>query len=482
MTKIAVVGAGVTGISVLKEMAKIYDSEKLEIFLFNEPQTFGTGIPYQVDSELLLINQTADTMSLEEDDRYDFVKWVQTHKDSSANNKDFIPRKWYGEYLQSKLAKAMAILKPTVIKENVKTIRVLPNYTYQVETATMRGIFDKVHLCTGQLPYQDPYHLSGHPHFIYHPYPVEEKLTDFPANSSIGVIGTGLTAIDLMRYLRSQNKNFDLSFFARNAHFSLYRGLELDAELKYLTLQNLEKEKKKHDGFVSFSKMVEWFYSECEDKGINFNDLNYRFGKGSKEQLNEQLHTETDLGILQGIIHKMDFYLADFLQALTETDRALFYNNYEPLFKHFRTPMPKDSLEKLMEAWNTGEIKVWENMEEVEPLQEGFKVILADGMVEVDYLVNATGQNQNLNNAPITSDLLGQLINERILQPEAFGGVQVLWPTAEAVSQRYGVLKNFYVHGQLVIGLQYGNNAHLLMKQARKVVRHDLEKNTKVPF
>ena len=129
-----------------------------------------------------------------------------------------------------------------------------------------------------------------------------------------------------------------------------------------------------------------------------------------------------------------------------------------------------------MDDWNTGEIHVWENMEAVEMLDEGFKVNLKNEEIEVDYLINATGQNQILTNSELSTDLLGQLINERILQPETFGGVQVLWPGAEALSHRYGVLHNFYVHGQLVIGLQYRNNAHLLMKQARKVVRNDLTK------
>ncbi|MGP6139285.1 FAD/NAD(P)-binding protein [Jeotgalibaca sp. A127] len=476
MKKIAIVGVGVTGISVLKAMAEYDDYQYFEIVLFNESKTFGTGIPYQDDSELLLINQTADTMSLEEDDKYDFVSWVRAHKDASAGNKDFIPRKWYGEYLQTKLDQAVQILKPKVVKKNVTAIRVLADRTYQVETATTKTVFDKVHLCMGQLPYQDPYQLKNHPHFILHPYPVEEKLAGFPEGSRIGIIGTGLTSIDLMRFLRNQGKNYKLGFFARNAHFSLYRGLELDADLKYLTLENLEREKKLHGGFVPFKKMVEWFYLECEDKEINFNDLNYRFGKGSKEQLNEQLREETDLGILQGIIHKMDFYLADFMAALTEADRDLFYSHYEPLFRHFRTPMPKESLEKLMRAWNAGEIKVWDKMKAVDALENGFVVQLQSENVAVDYLVNATGQNQNLKISQMNSDLLGQLMNERILQPEAFGGVQVLWPSAEAVSQRYGVLEDFYVHGQLVIGLQYGNNAHLLMKQAHKVVKFDLSK------
>ena len=116
MKRIAIVGVGVTGISVLKEMAAHDYYQNFEIVLFNEPRTLGTGVPYQDDSELLLINQTADTMSLEEEDKYDFVKWVQVNKDSTAGNKDFIPRKWYGEYLKEKLKSAVAILNPTIIQ------------------------------------------------------------------------------------------------------------------------------------------------------------------------------------------------------------------------------------------------------------------------------------------------------------------------------------------------------------------------------
>lgn len=474
MKRIAIVGVGVTGISVLKEMAEHQNYHNDKIVLFNQPQTFGTGVPYQADSELLLINQTADTMSLEEDDRHDFVRWVQKNKRGSARNKDFIPRTWYGEYLQTKLAKATEILRPKIVQEDVTDIHVLADNTYQVKTATTEGIFDTVHLCMGQLPYQDPYRLQGHPHFVYHPYPSTEKLVHFPKGSRIGIVGTGLTAIDLMRILQEQDKDFDLAFFSRRATFLLYRENELDEPLKYLTLENLDKEKQ--GGFVPFSKMKEWFALECADKGIDFHDLKKRFGKGSQGQLNEQLEKETDIGILQGIIHKMDFYLADYMNALTEEDRALFFGKYEPVFRHFRTPMPKDSLEKLMAAWNTGEIRVWGEMHKVEPQTEGFKVYVGDDVVEVDYLINATGQKLNIKMKELPTGLLKQLLNERILQPEAFGGVQVTWPSAEAVSQRYGVLNNFYVHGQLVIGLQYGNNAHLLMKQARKVVRYDASK------
>ena len=45
MKRIAIVGVGVTGISVLKEMAAHDYYQNFEIVLFNEPRTLGTGVP-----------------------------------------------------------------------------------------------------------------------------------------------------------------------------------------------------------------------------------------------------------------------------------------------------------------------------------------------------------------------------------------------------------------------------------------------------
>lgn len=486
MKKVAIIGMGVAGISVLRAMEKHVEYQDYQIDLYNPLETFGTGLPYQKDSEQLLINQTADTMSLELEDSMDFVKWVKTVKNIANGEKKFFPRKWYGEYTQGKLTSAMQRLQPTVIKEEVSVLRIQTDGSYLVQTALSAEQYDSVHLCIGHLPYQDPYHLKAEARYIHHPYPVQEKLDCLPEKARIGIIGTGLTSIDLMRFLKHQQKDFQLYFFSRKSHFSLYRGFEPPIELRYLTMENVEKEKSQHNGFVPLTKLVEWFILECQDKEVDFKDLRKRFGAGTKEQLNTQLQEETNLGMLQAIIHQLDPYLGDLMHSLTEKDKQLFYKKYEPLFKHFRTPMPKISLEELMQEWNESRIQVWEDMHTVETLEKGFKVQCGhDHSIEVDYLVNATGHDMNVESASSQSILLKQLLNERILQPEPFGGVQVIWPSAQAVSQRQGVLSRLYVHGQLIQGVQYGNNAHLLMRQAEQVVSGDVDrqynrKNNKV--
>lgn len=473
--RIAIVGMGPAGISVLRAMSQYDAYQACQIVIYNNTQTFGTGMPYQKDSDLLLINQTADTMSIDPNNKLDFVNWVKEHKDSNQGPKSFLPRTWYGEYLKSKLDEAIEKMHPEIIYEDARAIRVQEDGRYQVETDQTSQSFDILHLCIGHLAYQDPYNLRGHKNYIHHPYPVQEKLSDFPEGSHIGIIGTGLTSIDLMRFLRNQPKHYDLSFISRSGGFSLYREPETDLTLHYLTLENLEKNRK--NGFVPLEKMIEWFRLECQEHGVDFDRLVERFGTGTTPQLREQLETQTDLDIVQTIIGKMDPYIADYMTALKVSDRRLFYSEYESLFHHLRAPMPKQSAERLIEGVDNQEIFVYAGIQSIEPLEDGFTIQLANKSVTIDYLINATGHEMSLSEPEIQLPLIAQLVDEYILEAEYNGGAQVIWPSAEAVSQKYGILNNFYVHGQLVQGIQYGNSAHLLMQQATKVVALDYFKN-----
>lgn len=481
LNRIAIIGMGAAGVSVLNALARNTSYHQDQIMLYDQSKTFGTGIPYQSDSEWLLINQTADTMSLDSEDPLDFVKWAEQKKGIQNGQKVFFPRPWFGDYMQEKLASAVQVVHPKITQELVTDFDVQEDGTYLVQTSTTTEVYDAVHLCIGHLPYQDPYHLLHNKKYIHNPYPVKEKLADIPSESRIGIIGTGLTGIDLMRYLKHQDKGYSVHIFSRYNQFSLYRGYEPEITLTHLTVENVQQAKAQHNGFVPLKQMIEWFYLECKDKQVDFDDLRTSFSKGTKEQLERQLRNDKGIGMLQAIIHKMDAHLADFMQVLTEADKEIFYSEYEPLFKHFRTPMPKESLKELLQWWNSGEIDVWERMQSVEVDAAKFKVLVADDeTVEVDYLVNATGHDMNVKSSMYQSDLMNQLIEKQIIEPERFGGVKVIWPSAEAISQRFGILERLFIHGQLIQGIQYGNNAHLLMQQAYQVVNIDAKEQMKI--
>lgn len=479
--KIAIIGMGVAGISVLKEMSRHTIYKEQEMVLYDLPETFGTGLPYQTDSELLLLNQTADSMSMDREDPLDFVKWVEKKKKVQNSEKANLPRTWYGEYLRENMQHAIQQMNAKCIYEEVLKLEQLADGRIEISSASHQEVFDQVHLCTGHLPYQDPYGLLGSPGYIHHPYPAVEKLRQIPAGSRVGIIGTGLTGLDMMRCLSHSNRDIQLSFLSDTGRFSSVRCKKPEVDLRTLTLENLERAKAENDGFVSLDTILEWFQTECEKAKVDAKRVIRKFGKGTKEQLKSQLEDEDQMGGLQAIIHKIDNELADYWMALDEKDKQRFRKEFQDPFLRIRSPFPRKTAEELVEAWETGELAVYGDMRSAKEISGGFEVEVGEGeILSFDYLINATGQNKKVTLSPNQSPLLNHLLNKRIVNPDPCGGLQVMWPESYVLSQRYGVLKNLILHGQWIEGIQFGNNsAAVLLHHAGRVVAREAERMEK---
>ena len=55
---------------------------------------------------------------------------------------------------------------------------------------------------------------------------------------------------------------------------------------------------------------------------------------------------------------------------------------------------------------------------------------------------------------------------------DEFGGVTIIPETMEAISPRYGTLKDFHVYGVLASGVQYRNNSTMMIQMtAHKIAQ-----------
>ena len=477
--KIAIIGMGVAGVSVLKEMTRYPAFQNQEIVLYDSSQTIGTGLPYQPDTDVLLLNQPADTMSMDQDKKLGFAEWIEKKKGYKDAAKIHFPRPWYGEYLRDVMQDAIDKLDATVILEKVTDLDVMPDGKILVHSSSSTEEYDLVHFCVGHMAYQDPYDLLGHPHYIHNPYPAEKKLKRIPDGSRVGIIGTGLTGLDMMRCLKILREDMKIYFVSDTGTFTTTRVHEPVLDLQYVNRENLEQEKQQNNGFVSLDTMLEWFRKECESLDIDLEETIRKFGSGTREQLKKQMEDEEKLGVLQAIIHQMDYYLPDYWLALNELDKKRYKKEYMRTFELIRTSIPQETVNNLLTWWDTDQVSVFENMESVTESPTEFEIGFAGGgKLSVDYLINATGQDKQIKISKYNSALLNNSLNKRILQPEPFDGVQVTWPDSCAISQRYGVIDNLFVHGQVIEGLQYGNNsAGMLLRHAAEVVKKIAEKN-----
>jgi len=468
---IGVVGLGAYGVSILKELVK--SKEKLKnstVHIFTERHLSGTGLPYQEDDESLLLNQFPETMSIYLEDPMHFCRWIQDKKNINNPQETFFPRVWFGEYLQEQAQWLTQELDAKIHFEKVKRINILEDSKYEVVGEDNSWNLDAIHLAIGHLSYNDPYHLKGTNKYIYHPYPMSQKIPHLNSNDKIAIIGTGLTAMDLMLYIKKYYPNQEISFFSKNGRFGSVRGYSEPVELKYFSDEKINNELKKNHGLISLDTLISWFIKEVENQGLDIDKMWNRHGQGTILDMKNDLSRLDEIAKFQKITHELIPFYGKLWDSLTISDKNRYLNDYHATFMFYRSPYPVKTTKKLIRYTEDGTIKVYSDLIDVSKENEKFIMRLREGeKFEFDYLFNASGQSKDLSdNLEDQDELIIQLINERILLPYKYGGVSIDLDSMSAVSQRYGLLKTFKVYGQLASGVDFLNDSVSLIKYSVK--------------
>lgn len=473
---IAIIGTGASGISVLRELIKHVTTEQT-LTVYSSEDLLGTGLPYQKDDTSLLLNQTAETMSWNPDNPHEFVDWLKENKGIENPVGAFFPRVWYGEYLQKMLAGLLGHPQVRLIKQEVMDVDVTADRRFVITTQQEERIYNRVHLAIGHLAYQDPYGLQGTDGYIHVPYPVLEKLKGIDKYHHIGILGTGLTAIDILLYIKKVDPQASVSLFSPSGKFPSVRGDEKEIELTYFNKQHIEAEIAKHNGWLPFDLIKAWFIAECEKHTVDLSYCWSELGKGTVAGITTDFDNLHELGKFQSIIHSMTPVFALLWGALTNEDRKLFLDEYEDQFTQFRSPMPAQTAQKILKYFQDDSTRIYSGIDAIEKESDGFKLSADDGVHTVDILVNGTGQQMdlltNIDNQP---PLVQQLINRRVVQAHPLGGVVILYPSMSTLSPKYGQLDSLKIYGQMVAGVDTMNNTvSLISKSAALGVNDSLQ-------
>src|SRR5699024_3066618 len=147
--KIAIIGMGAAGISVLGQWAKYQQLDpSLELTVYGQKETFGTGLPYQKDTEEILLNQVAEQMSVDADEPLDFLHWLY-EKGIPHPKGSFASRNLYGVYLKERTEEWLEKTGPDILKEEVQSVRKTENNCFEITSKSGTQVVDVVHLCAG---------------------------------------------------------------------------------------------------------------------------------------------------------------------------------------------------------------------------------------------------------------------------------------------------------------------------------------------
>lgn len=464
--RIAIIGGGVAGVSIVKFF--VNDSRfgaHLKLDVYDAQHSMGRGYAFQEDSKDLIINLPTEEMSLTSDVT-DFKRWlINTGREVESYNS----RKTFGEYLKSKFESfTEAYTNINVIKSYVDDLI----YNEKKETYTLifngeNKEYDAVFLMTGGMTYSDPYKLKGEKGYIYNPYPIEENLNSL--QGKIGIVGSGLSAIDSFRYLLLNGKD-TVYVLSRSGELPSVRGTRHDIELQHFTLDQAMKYQK--NGLIPLDNLFRLFEKEMAAHNLNMT-LFKRKTDNPAIDLKYDLEHQDEVGKLQYLIIKMQDSLKELFKYLSRSDKQHYLEKYHPYLDGNHSPMPQEGAEQILNWIKEEKLVFLDNMEDVQT-DDNFRVKFEKGNMEhFDILINATGPTKNIKNDD--TPLLQKLYDRLMLEGDEFGGV-LINQNHEIISPKHGTLKNFYTMGSLSAGTDYLiTGVRMLASETVDLVNHYYE-------
>ncbi len=200
---IAIIGGGFSGTMVAVHLSRLPAIDPPHVRLFEKSKRPARGLAYGTRCEQHLLNVTAGSMSALPDEPSHFLDWLRT-RDPSAHQGTFAPRRVYGDYLEELLAASTtgSNARIEVTRDEVVDLELFDGSKPVRLTTLTGGVIeaDQVVLALG-----NP--LPGHPQgldvhglgrgYIGNPWSAG-ALEDLEPDDTIALIGSGLTAVDLI--------------------------------------------------------------------------------------------------------------------------------------------------------------------------------------------------------------------------------------------------------------------------------------------
>lgn len=482
--KIAIVGFGVSGAALLmalKTTGKL-DKNDVTVDIFDPREEFAVGPAYQKDTKYLLLNAFPTAMSLKNDEPMDFPNWLEEHYPEYESTVDLVPRTIYGEYAKERIEPLLELDNVNYINQEVIDIDVRAEQNgllYQLEDAQgeLYDDYDYLFLAVGVPDYQDFYNLRGTENYVHNPYPVIEKLKDLDEDKHIAIIGSGLTAFDIVNYLSHEKKlTQPIGVFTNRPDFnslrvSPYRGPALTYSLDKEWIDN---ELRTHKGYIPLERIVETVQADLIENNIDLNAIRAKYDPADLDKTYQTYFGQEhpDLSKVQAYIAKLSPNLGDLYMSLTKGDVVRFRLDYAPLFSHYQVRLAPDAVENMYHLTTEDKLFVVPDLVEIDKEDRFILKSLSGETFEADIVINATGFAYNTD--LITSEdnaLLRKLLDKGFLLDKEKRGILVTWPETKVMNQTFGKLDNCFYIGPWLTNTHFGNNnVKALVRKANEIV------------
>lgn len=493
--RIAIVGFGIAGASTLIQLSKQLNlnSASDQVDVYETRPRLGAGAPYAEDDDATVINSFPRSLSLDDKDDKDFINWVKRHYPDIDVDNTFVPRTIYGEYVEAYIKPYLAQDFVRHVPAKVTDFQVVDtegkplyhrslekNLAYQVFTVEngWSPIYDAVFFAIGHPPYQDPYQLDGQENYIQNPYPLKEKFQAVDGKNRIGIIGSGLTTIDLINYCNKYNlfDQQEVTVYFRNEPFRSV--IQPDANEDFIQSIDddwIETKRNTYGGAVPIQPVIDQVKADLKANGINYSQVWSKFNTGSIATVSKAIrHDDLDYRRFQGFFRAFYPVLHRLMGALDAAGKDYFYQELGPFLRILYTQAPAASIRLILDLVDQGKLKLVSGLTTVTPIENGHFHLYANGIRhKADILINATGFNSHLSQAVHNDPLLANLIRRNLILPDKRDNILASYPSATPLNPNYQMLDQVYFLGSWIASTQGPNTSVALAKKQTQIAVAD---------
>lgn len=458
--RIAIVGLGTAGACMLDSLEQaLGDRSDISLTLYDPAAEPWRGRAFQADSACILANAPVAAMSIRYGDNSHAERWLlhQGRWEGGNPQKAILPRQFYGDYIAHHAGGLLRDLRRRgwlveLVQQRVTSIAPAGSSSYILEADGRRDEFDYVILCAGGSVLTSPYDLDGCDGYIADPYPTSERLNDIPPDASVGVLGSGLTAVDVAVALKERGHAGRVRMYSRSGLLPLARRSGPAWTAKYLTSEqviNLARS----DSSRYLADVEQLFNREVhawggEPRGLFPQPHLSGTGAGLRRQL-EQPHDGTDLETF--IFQKSILVWQDIWHGLNTDEQRRILKSPSTMRSVMSRccPMPPPNAKKILAMLDSGQLEVRGGLQTVERGRDAFDVQLAASRERADYIVSAvTPPVYGVH--PQIEPLVNSAIGHGLARRHHAGGLEVLASTS-AVAGHHGT-GGLYALGDLTRG------------------------------
>ncbi|MED7924281.1 FAD/NAD(P)-binding protein [Nonomuraea sp. LP-02] len=400
--RIAIIGAGAAAVGLLDALA-VSETGIGEVTVFEPAAHPWRGRPYGPDLDGVLVNAPPAIMSIRHLDFGHYASWLGRER-AAAHLDDLlgqplVPRALYGAYLADTAEAALARLRERGWRTRLVAARVVAaarsgdglGLTLRTEDGRDHPA-DRVALCVGGGSPQDHYGLGGAPGFVRDPYPLAYTLAQVPAAAAVTVIGSGLTAVDVVVSLAARGHAGPITLASRSGLLPHVWQRPLGHRPVHVTVERVEALCREHGG-ITLDDLAGLLRAELAEAGEDFAHFTAELlAAGSEEpvrRLRRQLAAVGDPRIGRRVLQETAHTVGPYAwRLLPEPDR-------ERLRGHFRlatsvaSPMVPVNAAALLRLFESGQLSVMAGVRKIEAAEGGFRVRGDGGDLNADVVVNA---------------------------------------------------------------------------------------------